>query len=252
MQPTLKAPGIKRLQLKYDILLFQFCFNFAFTFNSRHYNMGDAAGAASPGAADQPQATDIARCLDGAPLTVDWIGRQVTSSLCGSDSTGTGTESSESSSASAFTLKAYAAPESSSVRGLMSDACRLDLVWEEGCGGMGMPSSVFYKRAQMGDLEYARSKAATAPLKVARDVESYAVEAAFLACASGAEVAAALAAAEVRVPRCFAADLRPCDDDPIESAFALLMEDFAPEQGGVVQALLVHLLVWPISTQYLP
>ena len=73
-------------------------------------------------------------------------------------------------------------------------------------------------------------------LKVARDVESYAVEAAFLACASGTSFAAALAAAEVRVPRCFAADLRPCDDDPIESAFALLMEDFAPEQGGLVLA----------------
>ena len=67
-------------------------------------HMGEAAGAAS----DQPQATDIARCLDGAPLTVDWIGRQVTSSLCGitgSDSTRTGTGTGSSESSSAFTLK---------------------------------------------------------------------------------------------------------------------------------------------------
>ena len=40
MKPMLKAPGTKRLKLKYDQLLsilLQFCFNFAFSFNLRRY-----------------------------------------------------------------------------------------------------------------------------------------------------------------------------------------------------------------------
>ena len=59
----------------------------------------------------------------------------------------------------------------------------------------------------------------TQPMKIARDVKSAGVEAAFLACEP---VASALAAAGVKVPRCFNADLRPREDDPIESSFALL------------------------------
>ena len=37
MRSTLKAPGTRRLKLKYDKLLFQFCFNFAFNFNLRRF-----------------------------------------------------------------------------------------------------------------------------------------------------------------------------------------------------------------------
>jgi len=37
MKSTLKAPGTKCLKLRYDQMLFHFCFNFAFIFNLRRY-----------------------------------------------------------------------------------------------------------------------------------------------------------------------------------------------------------------------
>ena len=37
IRPTLKAPGIKLLKLKYEMNRFQFCYNFAFNFNLHHY-----------------------------------------------------------------------------------------------------------------------------------------------------------------------------------------------------------------------
>ena len=118
---------------------------------------------------------------------------------------------------------------------MMSDACRLELVWDGEGSASGMPSTVFYKKVNLGDLEYARTKSVTQPMKIARDVKSAGVEAAFLACEP---VASALAAAGVKVPRCFNADLRPREDDPIESSFALLLEDFAPHQGWRSERLL--------------
>ena len=42
-----------------------------------------------------------------------------------------------------------------------------------------MPSTVFYKKVNLGDLEYARTKSVTQPMKIARDVKSAGVEAAF-------------------------------------------------------------------------
>ena len=158
--------------------------------------------------------------LDGSPLRVSEVGRAITSTLCGGDEPGT--------------LLRYSAPESTAIRGLMSDAVRLELAWGEPSAA-GMPSTAFYKRVKLGDLEYARTKAATQPMKIARDVKSAGVEAAFLACA---EVTSALAAANVRVPRCFGAELRPDAADPIESAFALVLEDFAPNNGWHQERLL--------------
>ena len=60
---------------------------------------------------------------------------------------------------------------------MMSEACRLTLKWADGVDGAGgsVPNSVFYKRIVMGDLEHVQLKARTAPLKIARDVKSYAV-----------------------------------------------------------------------------
>lgn len=185
--------------------------------------MGNAAGTPSAG---ECQAMDIARCLDGAPLTTSFVGGQIASTLCRSDGKGEDAP---------FKLKGYSAPESAAVRGLMSDACRLELAWEGDMEATGMPSTCFYKRVAMGDLEYARTKATTQPLKIARDVKSASVEAAFLACVP---VTTALTAAGVKIPLCFHADLRPCDGDPIESAFALLLEDFAPQQGWRQERLL--------------
>ena len=182
---------------------------------------GDASG--TPGT-DQPQASDVARCLDGAPLTAKWVEECVVRTLCGGE-------------CASFRLRGYAAPERDAIRGLMSDACRLELAWQGDGDRGGMPSTVFYKKVELGNLEYARAKAATQPMKIARDVKSAAVEAAFLACEP---VTAALADAGVRVPRCFDAVLRPCEKAPIESKFALLLEDFAPGQGWGQERLLTQ------------
>jgi hypothetical protein len=56
--------------------------------------------------------------------------------------------------------------QESAERGLMSDVCRLELVWEGSKPGLNLPKSVFYKRVVMGDLEHARLKARTMPAKV--------------------------------------------------------------------------------------
>ena len=72
---------------------------------------GEASDA--PGAKDT-QATDIARSLEGAPLDASWVGERIAETLCGGEND--------------FKLKGYAAPESSAIRGLMSDACRLSLI----------------------------------------------------------------------------------------------------------------------------
>ena len=42
----------------------------------------------------------------------------------------------------------------------------------------------------------------------------------------------------VRLARCFASDLRPCDASPMDSKFALLLEDFAPADGWRQELLL--------------
>ena len=79
----------------------------------------------------------------------------------------------------------------------------------------------------MGDLAHARLKAKTAPKKLARDVRSYTVENAFL----GSRACQALVDAGIPVARAFSVEMAPCVDDPIESRFALLLEDFAPGDG---------------------
>jgi len=86
----------------------------------------------------------------------------------------------------------------------------------------------------MGDLASARLQALTAPMKLRRNVRSYAVEAGLL----GSRAAVQLTNAGVRVPRAYAVDLQPCDEDPIESRFALLLSDFAPEDGWYQKGLL--------------
>lgn len=80
----------------------------------------------------------------------------------------------------------------------------------------------------MGELASARLKAVSAPLKLARDVRSYQVEAAFL----GSRACAAVRdGAGVHVPRVFATELRPCAAAPIESRFATLAEAFEASRG---------------------
>jgi hypothetical protein len=96
----------------------------------------------------EPQATDVARDLDGQPLSVATLSAAV-----------------------GVAVKSFDAPERSAVRAMMSEAVRLRLVSD----APECPRSLFYKRVVMGDLEHARVKAATAPIKLARDVKSYQV-----------------------------------------------------------------------------
>ena len=169
------------------------------------------AGALPPDLA--PQAADVARCLQGTPLSTSFLQEKVRPP-------------------EGYTLTHYSAPEAGASRDLMSDVCRLELHWEAGAGagaagGPAPPRSVFYKRIVMGDLAHARLKAKTAPKKLARDVRSYTVENAFL----GSRACQALVDAGIPVARAFSVEMAPCVDDPIESRFALLLEDFAPGDG---------------------
>ena len=70
----------------------------------------------------------------------------------------------ESSCDSAYRAVSYSAPEAGASRDLMSDVCRLELVWAPATSAL--PASVFYKRVVIGDLAHARMKAKTAPQKV--------------------------------------------------------------------------------------
>ena len=66
------------------------------------------------------------------------------------------------------------------VRGAVSDAVRLELRWraeESAVARVARPSSVFYKRVVMGELDSSRAKALAAPFKLARDAQSFGVEA---------------------------------------------------------------------------
>merc|ERR1719192_632867 len=110
-------------------------------------------------------------------------------------------------------------------RDLMSDVCRLELVWAPAT--TALPASVFYKRVVIGDLAHARMKAKTAPQKLARDVRSYTVEAEFL----GSAACGQLVAAGIPVARAHAVQREICRSEPIDSRFALLLEDFSPAGG---------------------
>lgn len=175
---------------------------------------GDSTIAMPTDRDDTAQASDVARCLDGSPLRAAQVAQSVAQKL--------GIELNEE-----VKLLGYASPEIDAVRGLMSDACRLTFKWSEAGEKLGLPKSAFYKKVDMGNLAYMRTKAITQPLKIGRDSRSYRIEASFLASAA----CAALKEAGIEAPRCYAADLRPHDTDPIESKFSLLLEDFRREDG---------------------
>ncbi|KAK3249234.1 hypothetical protein CYMTET_41330 [Cymbomonas tetramitiformis] len=172
-------------------------------------------GLGTPPAAALPQqggAVDIARNLNGAPLDVEELASQLGQSP------------------GSARLVGYSACEAGAVRGMMSDACRLLLAWDADPEINGSrtpaapPRSVFFKR-----VEPARRGAryAAAPDKLARDVKSYEVEAAWL----GSAACAGLIGAGVHVPRAFSIDTRRSPEAPLHAAFSMLLEDFAEEDG---------------------
>ena len=146
----------------------------------------------------ESSAIDIARDIEGDPLTAEWLSKILKT-----------------------TVTSYAAPESSAVRYLMSNACRL--VLKTSSAG---PRSVFYKRVILQDLEHMQLKARTAPKKLARDIKSYQIETAFLASRACED----LCNAGIHVARAYHAQMRLAKE-PIDSRFTLLVEDFSPEGG---------------------
>ena len=118
------------------------------------------------------------------------------------------------------TLASFRAPEREAARGALSNGCRLRLTWAD-----GGEDSVFYKRVVMAELPAAVKKQATQPAKLLRDVESFRVEAAFLASAAASSFEG------VRLPAALASTQLPDAAHPIDSRFALYLRDFAPEDG---------------------
>lgn len=150
------------------------------------------------------QATDIARDLNGDPITADWL-----SSIVGAR------------------VESYSAPESSAVRYLMSDAVRLKLNGlsaEDSC-----PQTLFYKRVVLRELEHVQLKMQTAPAKILRDVTSYQVESSFL----GSRACKRLCESGARIPKCYHVSSEPAAEEEslLDSRFGLLMEDYSPEKG---------------------
>ena len=166
----------------------------------------------------EAQAMDVSRDLDGLPLDVKWLEKQIVSSEdINMDSK----------------LKGYSVPESGAWRGLMSNGGRIKLEWEQSNDDK-LPASVFYKRVVMSDLDHARDKLQNAPHKVVRDVKSYQIETEFLvsqACQEGL-----IAEAGLRINKVFGSDLRPVHHkkgpkEQLESKFSILLEDFDGEKG---------------------
>ena len=164
-----------------------------------------------------PQAMDVARNLDGIPLSVQDLEKHILDQDSGKQGK----------------LKSYSVPEHEAWRGMMSNGGRLHLDWD----GQGLqehlPTSVFYKRVVMADLAHARDKLTSAPHKLVRDVKSYQVETAFLtskACQS------LIQDTGIRINAVYGSDLRPVPDDlgpkeQLESRFSILVEDFGSADG---------------------
>ena len=172
-----------------------------------------------------PQAMDVARDLNGIPFSTEEIQRD----LLG-----------ESSNAK---LRSYSFPESGAWRGMMSNGGRVQLDWEKEneVTQDDLPSTIFYKRIVMADLDHARAKLKTAPHKLVRDVKSYQVETSFLtsrACQEGL-----INEAGLRINKVYGADLRPVSEErspkeQLESSFSVFLEDFDVEHGWSQQWLL--------------
>jgi hypothetical protein len=110
-------------------------------------------------------------------------------------------------------------PGEDAFRGFMSNGCRVRLSSGE---------SAFYKRIVFDDLDHAREKLVTAPFKLVRDAKSYQVVASFLTSKACEEL---MAETDVRIPKCYDAQLRPNDKNPMLSKFTFLLEDFSPSDG---------------------
>jgi len=148
---------------------------------------------------------DIICDLDGRPLSNEYFSQQM----------------------GVANVESYACPEKDVFRGFMSNACRIRL----SPGG----ETAFYKSVVFEELDHARAKLRSSPHKLVRDAESYRVVASFLSSKACREV---VSKAEVHIPKCYHSEARPNRQNPMESKFSFLFEDYAPWNGWYQQWLL--------------
>lgn len=157
--------------------------------------------------AADPQASDVARDLDGALLTAGFLRYAL-----------------------AAPVLSFSAPESSAHRGPLAAGVRLELVHAPVIGaGAPPPRSVFLKRARLDECEDVWATGSCAPAELAKAARAHAVETGFLM----SRAAHRLAASGVRFSRALHVDSRPAAPDapPGHGRFLLLLEDFAPADG---------------------
>jgi thiamine kinase-like enzyme len=153
------------------------------------------------------QLLDIIRDLDGRPLSKEYFAEKMGIPIA--------------------TVESYTCPGEDAFRGLMSNACRVRLV----PGG----ETAFYKHIVFETLGHAQEKLNKAPHKLVRDSQSYQVVASFLlskACQTMTEQTG------VQIPKCYDAQLEPNHENPMESKFSFLFEDFSPADGWYQEWLL--------------
>lgn len=157
--------------------------------------------------AKAPQASDVARDLDGALITAAFLRFAL-----------------------AAPVLSFFAPESSAVRGPLAAGVRLELVHAPSVAQAAPPpASVFLKRARLDDCEDMWYTGACSPSELAKAAEKHAIEAGFLM----SRAAHRLAAAGVRFSRALHVDARPAAPNapPGHGRFLLLLEDFPPADG---------------------
>ncbi|CAB9513443.1 Pfam:DUF227 [Seminavis robusta] len=157
---------------------------------------------------DLDQSDDIIRDFDGYPVSKDYLAEKM------------GIEH----------VDYYTCPEADAFRGFMSDACRVILY----PGG----ETAFYKRIVFKDLDHAREKQKKAPFKLLRDCKGNEVVAAFLSSQACQQL---VEQTGVRIPKCYHAKLEPNRENPIESKFSFVLQDFSPADGWYQQWLLDEL-----------
>jgi 3'-phosphoadenosine 5'-phosphosulfate (PAPS) 3'-phosphatase/thiamine kinase-like enzyme len=172
----------------------------------------------------EPQAMDVARDLDGIPLSIQDLEKRILGDQAGKIAK----------------LKSYSVSEEGAWRGMMSNGGRFHLEWEDLGSKDPLPSSVFYKRIVMADLAHARDKLTSAPHKLVRDVKSYQVETSFL---TGAACKSLIEDTGLRINSVYGSDLRPVAEElgpkhQLESRFSVLLEDFDSADGWQQQWLL--------------
>ena len=164
----------------------------------------DPAARSATSDESPPQCADIARDLDGEPLSPEYL-----STVLG------------------VRVDSYECPESDAFRGLMSNGCRI----RTQPGG----DTAFYKRIEFASLKHARDKLKVAPEKLKRDVKSYEVVTSFLSSRACQEV---IDGADVHIPKCLDVNMMPNHEDPIRSQFSIMLEDFSVEKGWTQRWLL--------------